>query len=45
MHISKGKMEFIPHPNGLHYLDLDQCDNVDLMMAMTMQDNYGYMKY
>ena len=46
VHTNKGKMEVILHPKGLHYLDLYQYDTVDLMIAMTVQDNYeGYTKY
>ena len=39
-------MEFIPHTKGLHYLDLNQCDTVELVMAITAQDNdEDYIKY
>ena len=46
MHISKGRIEFIPHQKGLHYLDMEQCDTLSLVMVMTGQKNYeGYTKH
>ena len=42
VHIHKGIMEFVPHPKGLHNLDLDQYKE----MMMTVKDNYeGHTKY
>ena len=40
VHLNRGQLEFVPHPKGLHYLDLEKCKDVEMMMASTIRYNY-----
>ena len=39
VHTKKGIAKFIPHPKGYHYLDLEKCDELGLLMIMTVEEN------
>ena len=32
-------MEFVPHPTGLHYFELEKCKNIE-MLVVIIRDNY-----
>ena len=38
--MEKGKTEFIPHPKGLRYLDLEKFDDLQMLMAITVEENH-----
>ena len=46
VHTKNVAMEFFPYPNGLNYLDLEKEQNKEILIAMTVQDNYeGHTKH
>ena len=45
VHIPNREVEFIKHPRGLHYLDLNKPSNAQIRMATTINENIeGYTK-
>ena len=46
VHLDKEPMKFIPHSERLHYLDLEKCENREMLMTMTVRDtNGGHAKH
>ena len=46
ININKGKMEFIVHPKGVYYLDLNKCNSTELLTTTKIQENCeGHTKY
>ena len=39
MHTPYGEVEFIRHPRGLYYLDLNKTSNAHMLMVMTIKEN------
>ena len=36
---SKGEVKFVPHPNGLHYIDLRENNNIEKVLINTVESN------
>ena len=46
MHTKDGLIEFVPHENGLHYLDLKDQHKSGVALVTTIRDNFkGYTKH
>ena len=45
MYMPNGLIEFIQHPRGLHYLELNKTSTAQMLMMMTIKENIeGYTK-